>query len=389
MERPGAHRAGADRAGLRPGWGVREGRGSGFAPWALSAVLSARRGAGGGCAMGNRTAADADALLAGRGPGAGGGAGTPGAAAALAGGVLLIGAVLAGNSLVCVSVAAERSLQTPTNYFIVSLAAADLLLALLVLPLFVYSEVSPRPPPRAPLSCSFIPCPTSPQGQRAPATWLLRNLKLGGCRGAAPGLRTTGASVSPNSTPPHLTVHLSALLSVCTPSSVPLLSAPSLSWRLLPKRCLYPSRHRPQKQATLTVQPPPHPLSWVLIPRGASWTDRQIQAKPPWLPLGQRDTCHCSRPPGTPVHPREGDPHSRTDSTHSWRDASCQELRGSEHGWREGWPRPDCGTEGRGGWSEGRSQSQEPPPPNQVWPFGGSPLVPALSAPRFGSRKAA
>ncbi|XP_057582510.1 D(4) dopamine receptor [Hippopotamus amphibius kiboko] len=81
--------------------------------------------------MGNRSAADAGALLA----------GGPGAAAALAGGVLLIGAVLAGNSLVCVSVAAERALQTPTNYFIVSLAAADLLLALLVLPLFVYSEV--------------------------------------------------------------------------------------------------------------------------------------------------------------------------------------------------------------------------------------------------------
>ncbi|XP_016075091.1 PREDICTED: D(4) dopamine receptor, partial [Miniopterus natalensis] len=54
---------------------------------------------------------------------------------------LLIGAVLAGNALVCVSVAAERALQTPTNYFVVSLAAADLLLALLVLPLFVYSEV--------------------------------------------------------------------------------------------------------------------------------------------------------------------------------------------------------------------------------------------------------
>nr|XP_020767743.1 D(4) dopamine receptor [Odocoileus virginianus texanus] len=67
--------------------------------------------------------------------------GGPGATAALVGGVLLIGAVLAGNSLVCMSVAAERALQTPTNYFIVSLAAADLLLALLVLPLFVYSEV--------------------------------------------------------------------------------------------------------------------------------------------------------------------------------------------------------------------------------------------------------
>ncbi|XP_044117149.1 D(4) dopamine receptor [Neovison vison] len=91
--------------------------------------------------MGNRSAADADGLLAGRGPGTGGGAGSPGAAVALAGGVLLIGAVLAGNALVCVSVAAERALQTPTNYFIVSLAAADLLLALLVLPLFVYSEV--------------------------------------------------------------------------------------------------------------------------------------------------------------------------------------------------------------------------------------------------------
>uniref|UniRef100_G1RAR7 D(4) dopamine receptor n=1 Tax=Nomascus leucogenys TaxID=61853 RepID=G1RAR7_NOMLE len=62
-------------------------------------------------------------------------------AVALVGGELLIGAVLAGNSLVCLSVATERALQTPTNSFIVSLAAADLLLALLVLPLFVYSEV--------------------------------------------------------------------------------------------------------------------------------------------------------------------------------------------------------------------------------------------------------
>ncbi|XP_073868820.1 D(4) dopamine receptor isoform X3 [Macaca fascicularis] len=92
--------------------------------------------------MGNRSTADPDGLLAGRGPGAGAAAGLAGpGAAALVGGVLLIGAVLAGNSLVCVSVATERALQTPTNSFIVSLAAADLLLALLVLPLFVYSEV--------------------------------------------------------------------------------------------------------------------------------------------------------------------------------------------------------------------------------------------------------
>ncbi|XP_036895145.1 D(4) dopamine receptor, partial [Sturnira hondurensis] len=95
----------------------------------------------------NRSAADAGELMAGRGPvvdrGAGSPAGLagPGAAAALVGGVLLIGSVLAGNSLVCVSVAAERALRTPTNYFVVSLAAADLLLALLVLPFFVYSEV--------------------------------------------------------------------------------------------------------------------------------------------------------------------------------------------------------------------------------------------------------
>ncbi|XP_076971393.1 D(4) dopamine receptor [Tamandua tetradactyla] len=88
--------------------------------------------------MGNRSAADAGEPLAGRGPGAG--AVEP-SVAALAGGVLLIGAVLAGNSLVCVSVAADPALHTPTNYFLLSLAAADLLLALLVLPLFVYSEV--------------------------------------------------------------------------------------------------------------------------------------------------------------------------------------------------------------------------------------------------------
>jgi len=47
-----------------------------------------------------------------------------------------------GNALVCASVWTERSLQTVTNYFIVSLAVADLMVAVLVMPLAVYVEVS-------------------------------------------------------------------------------------------------------------------------------------------------------------------------------------------------------------------------------------------------------
>ncbi|KAL4617928.1 D(4) dopamine receptor-like [Arapaima gigas] len=55
-------------------------------------------------------------------------------------GVALILVIILGNVLVCLSVLTERSLKTATNYFIVSLAVADLLLAVLVLPLYVYSE---------------------------------------------------------------------------------------------------------------------------------------------------------------------------------------------------------------------------------------------------------
>ncbi|XP_028305142.1 dopamine receptor D4 related sequence [Gouania willdenowi] len=55
-------------------------------------------------------------------------------------GVFLILIIILGNILVCLSVLTERSLKTATNYFIISLAVADLLLAVLVLPLFVYSE---------------------------------------------------------------------------------------------------------------------------------------------------------------------------------------------------------------------------------------------------------
>ncbi|KAI9513907.1 hypothetical protein NQZ68_038681 [Dissostichus eleginoides] len=58
-------------------------------------------------------------------------------------GILLIVIITGGNVLVCLSVFLEKALKTTTNYFIVSLAFADLLLAVLVLPLFVYAEVSP------------------------------------------------------------------------------------------------------------------------------------------------------------------------------------------------------------------------------------------------------
>lgn len=57
-------------------------------------------------------------------------------------GIVLILVIILGNILVCLSVLTEPSLKTATNYFIVSLAVADLLLAVLVLPLYVYSEVS-------------------------------------------------------------------------------------------------------------------------------------------------------------------------------------------------------------------------------------------------------
>nr|XP_033814731.1 D(4) dopamine receptor isoform X1 [Geotrypetes seraphini]XP_033814732.1 D(4) dopamine receptor isoform X1 [Geotrypetes seraphini] len=55
-------------------------------------------------------------------------------------GIPLIVIIILGNVLVCLSVLTERALKTATNYFIVSLAVADLLLAVLVLPLYVYSE---------------------------------------------------------------------------------------------------------------------------------------------------------------------------------------------------------------------------------------------------------
>lgn len=57
---------------------------------------------------------------------------------------LLIFVIVFGNVLVCIAVSREKALQTTTNYLIVSLAVADLLVATLVMPWVVYLEVRQR-----------------------------------------------------------------------------------------------------------------------------------------------------------------------------------------------------------------------------------------------------
>ncbi|KAG3271428.1 dopamine receptor D3, transcript variant X1 [Ictidomys tridecemlineatus] len=54
----------------------------------------------------------------------------------------LILVIVFGNGLVCVAVLKERALKTTTNYLVVSLAVADLLVATLVMPWVVYLEVT-------------------------------------------------------------------------------------------------------------------------------------------------------------------------------------------------------------------------------------------------------
>lgn len=66
-----------------------------------------------------------------------------------------------GNVLVCLSVYSDRNLHTVTNYFIVSLAIADILVGILVMPLAVYVEVSKktdRPTDSHSLPFGFLPC---------------------------------------------------------------------------------------------------------------------------------------------------------------------------------------------------------------------------------------
>lgn len=79
---------------------------------------------------------------------------------------LLIFVIVFGNVLVCMAVSREKALQTTTNYLIVSLAVADLLVATLVMPWVVYLEVglgpstAPAPAPREPLTRAWTPLPT-------------------------------------------------------------------------------------------------------------------------------------------------------------------------------------------------------------------------------------
>ncbi|KAM3837848.1 LOW QUALITY PROTEIN: D(3) dopamine receptor, partial [Vipera latastei] len=48
--------------------------------------------------------------------------------------------IVLGNVLVCLAVLRERNLQTTTYYLVVSLAIADLLVAILVMPWVIYLE---------------------------------------------------------------------------------------------------------------------------------------------------------------------------------------------------------------------------------------------------------
>ena len=88
-----------------------------------------------------------------------------GASASLNWAVLALSALIVstatGNSLVCVAICKESHLQTMTNYFLFSLAIADLLVAILVMPTGMYVELlGKRSPYRHvdPLFCRTCTC---------------------------------------------------------------------------------------------------------------------------------------------------------------------------------------------------------------------------------------
>jgi len=58
--------------------------------------------------------------------------------------ILVIFITAAGNILVCLAIARERKLQNTTNYFLMSLAVADCLVAILVMPMGMIAEVLGR-----------------------------------------------------------------------------------------------------------------------------------------------------------------------------------------------------------------------------------------------------
>ena len=59
--------------------------------------------------------------------------------------LLLVLATAAGNILVCLAITWERRLQNVTNYFLMSLAITDLMVAVLVMPLGILTLVTGRP----------------------------------------------------------------------------------------------------------------------------------------------------------------------------------------------------------------------------------------------------
>lgn len=75
-------------------------------------------------------------------------------------GLAVFGAL--GNLLVCASISLDRRLQTVTNWFLFSLAIADCLVSLIVLPLSIVKEFQGTSTRRAPISAKRFRCtPTS------------------------------------------------------------------------------------------------------------------------------------------------------------------------------------------------------------------------------------